>query len=150
MARAWSKRTLSTQLRHTDLQSHNPRSTRRPTAAVDVPQAVRGASSGFSVLLIGGLIAPLASIPSPLLGSVWVTTTAIVAFVVAGRKIGAATSPELQGAVASVLAYMLVLPLLLPFEAGRNAQQILLTFSTAACVGAVSGWIQSHLVRGRS
>lgn len=120
------------------------RESARPQASVDVPQAVRGASSGFSVLLIGGLVAPMVGIAAPLLGSVWLTLTAFTAFVVAARRIGVATVPVLHGAVAAVLAYILVLPLLLPFEAGRNVPQILLTFATAISVGACTGWIQSR------
>lgn len=112
--------------------------------SVDVPHATRGASSGFSVLLIGGLIAPMVGIAAPVLGAIWLTLTAVVAFVVAARKIGLAASPALHGAVAAVFAYVLVLPLLLPFEAGRNVPQILLTLTTAVSVGACTGWVQSR------
>jgi hypothetical protein len=143
MASTSSKRAQSSQLSQEESHRLAPESA-RPQASVDVPHAVRGASSGFSVLLIGGLVAPMVGIAAPLLGSVWLTLTAVVGFVVAARRIGVATVPALHGAVAAVLAYILVLPLLLPFEAGRNVPQILLTLATAISVGACTGWIQSR------
>lgn len=135
--------------------SNQTRSTRyprgkgaRPAPAVasriDTPHAVRGASAGFSVLLIGGLLAPMVGMAAPVLGSVWLTLAAIVAFIVSARRIGRATMPELQGALAALLSYVLVLPLILPFQAGRNLPQILLTLATAISVGACTGWIQSR------
>jgi hypothetical protein len=111
---------------------------------VDVPVAVRGASTGFSVLLIGGLMAPIVGAISPPLGGTWLTAVAIAAFVIAARRTGVASVPALHGAVAAVMSYVLVLPLLLPFEAGRNLPQILFTFATAISVGASTAWIQSR------
>ena len=106
---------------------------------VDVPNAVRGASTGFSVLLIGGLLAPMVSVASAVLAAVWLTGVAVVAFGIAARRSRLAGVPAVHGAVAAVISYVLVLPLLLPFEAARNPVQILLTAVTAVVVGAVAG-----------
>lgn len=121
-----------------------PRPPVAPPTPIDVPTAVRGASSGFSVLLIGGLSAPLVGVLAPVAGTVWITLTAVVAFFVASRNIGVATRPMVHGALAAVLAYVLVLPLLLPFAEARNLQQIALTVLTAISVGAGTGWIQTR------
>ena len=103
---------------------------------VDVPNAVRGASTGFSVLLIGGLLAPMVTLASTVLATVWLTGVAVVAFAVAARRSRLAGAPAVHGAVAAVFAYVLVLPLLLPFEQSRDPLQISLTALTAVVVGA--------------
>jgi len=106
---------------------------------VDVPNAVRGASTGFSVLLIGGLLAPMVTLASTVLATVWLTGVAVVAFAVAARRSRLAGAPAVHGAVAAVFAYVLVLPLLLPFEQSRDPLQISLTALTAVVVGAGIG-----------
>jgi hypothetical protein len=106
---------------------------------VDVPNAVRGASTGFSILLLGGLLAPFVTLVSVPAAAAWLGGVAVVAFAVAARRSRLAANPALHGAVAAVIAYVLVLPLLLPFPQGRNIQQILLTLATALVVGAATG-----------
>ena len=106
---------------------------------IDVPNAVRGASTGFSVLLIGGLLAPMVTLASTVLATVWLTCVAVVAFAVAARRSRLAGAPAVHGAVAAVFAYVLVLPLLLPFEQSRDPLQISLTALTAVVVGAGIG-----------
>jgi hypothetical protein len=106
---------------------------------VDVPNAVRGASTGFSVLLIGGLVAPMVTLASTVLATVWLTGVAVVAFAIAARRSRLAGAPAAHGAVAAVFSYVLVLPLLLPFEQSRDPLQILLTTATAVVVGAGCG-----------
>jgi hypothetical protein len=103
---------------------------------VDVPNAVRGASTGFSVLIIGGLLAPMVSVASTLAAAVWLGGVAVVAFAIAARRSRLAGAPAVHGAVAAVFSYVLVLPLLLPFEQSREPMQILLTAVTAVVVGA--------------
>lgn len=115
-----------------------------PTGRVDVPNAVRGASTGFSILLIGGLLAPLATLVSPVAGALWLAGVAVLAFAIAARRSRLAEAPALHGAVAAVGAYALVLPLLLPFPQGRDVGQILLTLATAVVVGAASGSLMAR------
>jgi hypothetical protein len=116
----------------------------RPRGRIDVPVAVRGASAGFSVLLIGGLLGPLIAIKAPAVGGVFLTATAILAFFLAARKTGTAGNPALHGAVAAVLAYALVLPLVLMSPAGRDLRQSVMTLATAISVGALTGWMMSR------
>lgn len=122
-------------------------STTTPVGRIDVPNAVRGASTGFSILLIGGLLAPFLTLVSVAAAAGWLALVAVVAFAVAARRSQRAGKPAVHGAAAAVFAYALVLPLLLPFEQGRNVGQILLTLATAVVVGAGVGSIAA---RGRS
>lgn len=124
--------------------------TRRATPQVgriDVPNAVRGASTGFSVLLVGGLVAPMTTLVSLTFARAWLTGVAVLAFAIAARRSRLATAPAVHGAVAAVLSYVLVLPLLLPFPEARHPLQIGLTFATAVVVGAVTGAIAPRLGR---
>ena len=66
---------------------------------------------------------------SPVVATIWLTGVAVVAFAVAARRSRLAGAPAAHGAVAAVVAYVLVLPLLLPFEQARDPLQILLTSS---------------------
>lgn len=116
--------------------------------SIDTPTAVRGASRGFSVLVIGGLSAPLVAAAVPMLGAVWLTLTAVGAFSLAGARIGSAARPWLHGAVAAVMAYLLVLPLVLIAPTTRDTVQITLTLLTAIVVGAIAGLLSGR--RGRS
>lgn len=109
------------------------------TSAVDVPNLVRGASTGFSILVIGGLMSPLTTLISDMVATVWVTGVAVLAFAVAARRSRLAAVPAAHGAAAAVFAYVLVLPLLLPFEQARNPEQIGMTFLAAVVVGSAAG-----------
>jgi len=111
---------------------------------VDVPNAVRGASTGFSILVIGGLLAPFVTLVSVPAAAVWLTGVAVVAFAVAARRSQLADVPALHGVAAAVGAYLLVLPLLLPFPQGRDVRQILLTLATAVVVGAATGALMAR------
>jgi Osmosensitive K+ channel histidine kinase len=106
---------------------------------VDWVVAVRGASLGFSVLVIGGLVQPLVAMAVPPLGVVWLLLVAVVAFAVAGRRIGAAVTPALHGAVAAMMGYFLVVPLVYFAQGSVDGAQIGYTFATAAAVGAAVG-----------
>lgn len=115
--------------------------------SIDTPTAVRGASRGFTVLVLGGLSAPLIAMTVPPLGAVWLTLAAVVAFTLAGARIGAAARPAVHGAVAATLAYLLVLPLVLIGPVGRDPLQIGLTLLTAVAVGGIAGMLSAR--RGR-
>ena len=108
---------------------------------VDVVAAARGASAGFSVLLIGGLMAPLVAVIAPSVAGVWIPAVAVAAFTVAAWRPHRASNPIVHGAVCAVGAYVLVLPLLLPFEAGRNWKYIAITFAMAVVIGGLAGLV---------
>jgi hypothetical protein len=124
--------------------SHTLRRTTPAAGRIDVPNAVRGASTGFSILVIGGLLAPILTLISVPVAIAWLAGDAVVAFAVAARRSRLANAPALHGAVAAVLAYALVLPLVLPFEQGRDVRQILLTLATAIVVGAMTGTLAAR------
>lgn len=98
-----------------------PPSPRRAAALRPVPSAVRldvdpaalvkGASAGFTVLLVGELLAPLAGLVSATLGGLWLSLVGAAGYVVAGSRVGLASRTVLQGAGAAVLALLLTLPL---------------------------------------
>lgn len=115
-------------------------------ARIDFPNAVRGASTGFSILLIGGFLAPMLTLVSALAAAVWLGGVAVVAFAVAARRSQRAGIPALHGIFAALLAYALVLPLLLPFEQGRDIRQIAQTVLTAVMVGAITGAVAARRV----
>lgn len=110
-----------------------------PSQTVDGIAAVRGASTGFTVLLLGGMIAPLIAIAAPLLSMVWLPLIAISAFFIAASRTGDSSSPWMQGVMAAVGSYLLVLPLVLIDPSGRNPIQIGMTFVSAIFVGALAG-----------
>lgn len=111
---------------------------------VDWVSLVKGASLAFSVLVIGGLSAPLGS-TIPVIGPAWLIITAVIAFVVAGYRIGEAIDPRVQGAGAAVAGYLLVLPLVVLGTGGLDPVQLILTLVTAVVMGGLAG----HLA-GRS
>ncbi len=106
---------------------------------VDMAAVVRGSSRGFTVLVLGGLAAPAAATVSGALGALILTGSAAAAFVVAALRQGTTTSGGLHGALAAVGAYLLVLPLVLLAQAGRDPAQISMTLAAAVVVGFVAG-----------
>lgn len=117
------------------------------TDRVDWNHVPRGASTGFTVLVIGGLVQPLVSLALPPLGVVWLIVVAVAAFAIAGRRIGDASSPPLHGAVAALASYFLVVPLVYLATRSVDLQQIVLTSAVALVVGAAAGHLAGH---GRS
>lgn len=105
---------------------------------VDWMSLVRGASLCFSVLVVGGLSAPLGS-RIPVVGPAWLILTAVVGFVLAGYRIGDALDPRVQGAGAAVTGYLLVLPLTVLATGALDTRQFGLTLLTAILMGALAG-----------
>jgi len=121
-----------------------------PTAhsgRIDFPIAVRGASAGFSVLLIGSLLAMLLTFIFPAYGALLTVIAAIVGFYVAAYRVGAASIPALHGAFAAVLSYLLVLPIWWNFSFARNRMDVgiaVLCFALALSTGSLTGWMNSR------
>lgn len=116
--------------------------------AIDPVAVVRGASTAFSVLLLGGLLAPLVAAVFPLLAMVWLPLTAVAAFVIAGVRAASSPWPPLGGAASALSGYLLILPLVLINPAGRHLGQIAATAATALLVGAIAAWYRA--VRSRA
>jgi hypothetical protein len=119
----------------------------RPPARVDVPVAVRGASAGFTVLVVGGLLALLLGFKLPAAAPLLGIAAAVGGVYVAARRIGTATFPALHGAVAAVGAYLLALPIVFlmtqnwtPADSGRA----MLNFALALSTGSLTGWMNAH------
>lgn len=115
----------------------------RPSDRIDFPVAIRGASLGFSVLLIGILLSTVLRTTMPAVGLAGTFAAYLLAFYLAARKTGTAAVPALHGAFAATVAYALVLPLILRDPAGRNIAQIAVTLALAVGIGALTGWISS-------
>jgi hypothetical protein len=116
---------------------------------IDVVAAVRGCSSGFSVLVVGGLIAPALAQVS-VLGSFALVLTAIAGFSTAAARQGASSRPALQGVLAAVGAYLLALPLVVMVSHAWDVTQIAATLAVAVCVGALVGPLSLRLREVRS
>ena len=117
-------------------------------ARVDFPVAVRGASSGFSVLVIGTLLSQLTLRLAP--GSpalVVVFAPYVLGSYVAARKVGNATAPALHGIAASVGAFLLTLPLLLLMMLDSQFVESISYLATGLTlsigIGAITGWMNS-------
>jgi hypothetical protein len=118
---------------------------------IDWPQAVRGASTGFTVLVIGGLAGPLMA-TVPVVGQPWLLVVAVVAFAVAAWRTGDALSPALHGATAAVVSFLLVFPLLLIIGGRLGFDQLAfysgtaigMAIATGTAVGAVRGARRGH------
>ncbi len=117
----------------------------RPAASqVDVGAVARAVSTGFMILVFGGLIQPIISTYVPLLGMFWLILVAVTAFASAGARVGiACPNPPLHGAGAAVLSYLLVVPLMF-LQGTFNPLYCVYSFVAAAVVGAVAGRIAAR------
>jgi hypothetical protein len=113
---------------------------------------VRGASRGFGVLLVGGLLQPLAA-QLTLLAYVWLVAVAIVAFAVAAvAATPAGTPPDgwRQAPAAAVGGYLMITPLVVLGAGGIPVLQAFLTTATAVVVGAVVGLARTRFDASRA
>ncbi len=111
------------------------------------PLVVAGASRGFSVLLVGGVVQPWVGHLLPALGYVWLLLVAVAAFAWAARPRAVSATPPselrseraLVGTTAALGSYALVLPLVLSVADAVPVAQVALTSLTALTVGALAG-----------
>lgn len=104
-----------------------------------MPAMVRGASSGFTVLVLGELLLPLVGMASPVLAGLWLSLVGATGFVIAGRKVGRARRPLLQGAAAALGALTLTLPLRALVGSGTGGYALVVGAVFALLVGGLSG-----------
>lgn len=121
-----------------------------PASRVDFPVAVRGASSGFTVLVIGVLLSQLILLVAPRSPALAVVFAPyVLGSYVAARKVGTATVPVLHGMAASLGAYLLTLPVLLLMMLESQPLESIRYLATALTlsigIGALTGWMN----RGR-
>lgn len=115
-------------------------------AGLQPDRLARGAGRGFNVLLIGGLLAPLAGY-LPVVGLVWLALVAVAAFSFAGLAIRDVPNPAIHGAMAAVGSYLLILPLVVMATRQLDLTQVLITSLTAVLVGAAVGRLASLSAR---
>ena len=111
---------------------------------VDVAAAVRAASTGLSVLLLGGLMTPIAQAYLPVVGQFWLLLVSVAAFATAGSQVGDAELTHVHGACAALGSFLLVLPLVFwypPAGAGLDFAQIVSAAGAALVVGALAGHV---------
>jgi hypothetical protein len=101
-------------------------------------------STGFSVLVIGSLLAPIVARVAPAIGGILLTAVAIASFAVAAFNQGTSQAPARQGATAAVGTYALILPLVYLAWHRLDAAEIGLTALTAAVVGALAGHVAAY------
>ena len=112
---------------------------------IDMIALVKGASTAFTVLVIGGLATPLiASLAGASAGMVWAVLVSAAGFILAGGRIGEATQPVLHGAAAALAAYLLVLPLIALWGTPLVWWQVAVTALVAAAVGAAAGFVSGR------
>lgn len=113
---------------------------------------VRGASRGFGVLLVGGLLQPLAA-QVMLLAYVWLVAVAIAAFVVAAvtaTPTGTPLDAWRQAPVAALGSYLMITPLVVLGAGEIPVLQAVLTTATAVVVGAVVGLARTRFEASRA
>lgn len=123
---------------------HGRPSPRSMAEGIDPSLAAKGASRGFTILVLGGLSVPLAAAASPALGSVWLTASSLVAFVVAAWNADGCPAPVRQGALNATCGYLLVLPLVLMASYEPSVVQIAATALAAVAVGGLAGWFRGR------
>jgi hypothetical protein len=107
-------------------------------------RVARGASAGFSFLIVGGLAQPLVTHFAPLLGIVWLVLVAVAASLAAGWRVGDDTYPALHGGLAALVAYILTIPVVLIATGDLPVAQAALTLTTTLLVGAATSKVAAH------
>lgn len=108
---------------------------------IDEVALIRGASTGFTVLLVGELLAPVAGRVDPTLGLLWVSLVGAAGFVAAGTRIGQARVPWLHGGAAALLALSLTMPLRLVagLDTGADWYRVGVSAVFGMVVGSLAG-----------
>lgn len=111
---------------------------------LDLPSIVRGASRGFTVLLLGGVVQPWVGVLFAPLGAIWLTLVAVIAFTwAAWPRDRGWLRPRFDrarhGSAAALGSYLMVLPLVVSAAGFMPWSQIGFTAATAVASGAVTG-----------
>lgn len=106
----------------------------RPT--IDAPGVVRGGSRGFTVLVVGELVALAASVISAGVGGFVLAVSAAAGAVTAGVVAGRAEPAQANGAAAAIAAWLLTVPLRLIGGAGLAGSEVVFSVVVGAVLGA--------------
>lgn len=112
-------------------------------------QIARGASRGFTILLLGGAVQPLIVRTLPALGAVWLVLVAVVAFAASARAAGREGVSCATGAAAALAGFALILPLAIVGSGAVGVSLVTMTGLTALVVGGGTAWLSTRLA-GRS
>lgn len=114
---------------------------------LDEAALVRGASKGFTVLVVGELAAPLVAGLGSTLGLLWLSLVGAAGFVTAGSSIGHARSCWLQGALAALTALSLTVPLrlLVGLDTAEQWYAVGISAGFGVVVGALAGLSAGNL-----
>jgi hypothetical protein len=108
---------------------------------VDWVIAVRGASLGFTILVISGLLQPIVARYSEVIGLVWLVLGTLVASAAASWRVGPADSPVLTGVFASLFGYTLSVPLIYVSERRIVWPDVAMFAALAVAFGAIVGYL---------
>ena len=111
---------------------------------IDWVEAVRGASTGFTVLVISGLINSPIRQASWIAGLVEIVLGLLIAGMVAGWRTRTADAPMLSGGVAALLSFTLTIPLMYLSSAPIDYKIVMLAGAGLVVVGAASGLVFSR------
>jgi hypothetical protein len=106
---------------------------------IDWPIVARGASRGFTALVLSDLLYLLVARLNPVAGLAWLVLGSAAAFAVAAWQAGPADAPELTGAVCSVFSYTLSVPLVYMAERHIVWRYVLMFVVLAIIVGSLVG-----------
>ena len=105
---------------------------------LDGPAVVRGGSRGFTVLVVGELLALAVGLASDTLGGLLFAMSAAAGAVTAGTVAGRSDPPLPNGAAAGLLAYALTVPLRL-MGGGLAASELAFSVMAATVLGGLGG-----------
>lgn len=116
---------------------------------MDWPLVARGAGTGFSVLLITGLLTPLLVLYEPSLASAWLVAATLAGFAAAGWRTRTAAVPALNGAAGGAIAYLLTVPMLLLQHQPFRLAEVVPVVASGLVVGGAVSWAAARRVRSR-
>jgi hypothetical protein len=117
---------------------------------IDAVTVVRGSSAGFTVLVLGGLLAPIVAVKIPVLGGFGLVVTAVAGFATAASRQWKGSRPAVQGILAAVGAYLLILPMVVFAHHGWDVGQVFGTLLTAVVVGAATAMLTRRIHPART
>lgn len=117
---------------------------------IDWVRVVRGASAGFTVLVLVGLSAPILSTVGPWAPLAWLMVGSLAGYIVAALKVGDAESPMLTGAWAAFFGYTLTVPMIYISTRTLELQSVLMFAGAAVLVGGTTGYLMGRRHTGSS
>lgn len=111
---------------------------------VDWVRVVRGASAGFTVLVLVGLASPILASLAPWAPLLWLVVGSLAGYILAAIKVGPADSPILTGAWAALFAYTLTVPMIYISTRKLDLHYVLIFAGSAVAVGGLTGYLMGR------